>query len=53
MREALRILDDITVIELHFDTETVAIQIKIEELQAQYAETVTELAKLLMENVPS
>ncbi len=47
MRQALVILNDISALERNFN-EDVLINLKIERLQEQYAETVTELAKLLM-----
>lgn len=50
MRKALRILDDITTIERNFDVETVAINIKIDNLQSDYAHTMTELTMLMMPN---
>jgi hypothetical protein len=53
MKDAIRYYDDIRAIQRNFNIEDAIIQLKIEILQQQYAETVTELAKLLMETIPS
>ncbi len=48
MQQAIRYYEDIKAIERNFDKEDVMVNLKIELLQDKYAETVTELAKLLM-----
>lgn len=53
MQQAIQHYEDIKAIERSFNTEDVFVQLKIEILQQQYAETVTEIAKLLMETVKS
>ena len=53
MRRALRYLDDIEAIKRIFNSEEVAINIKIDDLQSSYAHTMTELVMaLLNENKP-
>ncbi len=51
MQQAIRYYEDIKAIERNFNRHEPLITLKIEILQQQYAETVTELAKLLMEGV--
>lgn len=51
MQQAIRYYEDIKAIERNFLVEDAIIQLKIEILQQQYAQTVTELAKLLMETI--
>ncbi len=53
MQQAIRYYEDIKSIERNFNTEDVLVQLKITLLAEKYAETVTELAKLLMETIPS
>ncbi len=52
MQQAIRYYEDIKAIERSFDTSDPLVQLKIGSLAEKYAETVTELAKLLMETIP-
>jgi len=51
MQQAIIYYNDIATLKCYFGTNDPLVNVKIEMLQKQYAETVTELAKLLMEAV--
>jgi hypothetical protein len=52
MQQAIKYYEDIKTIERNFSTDDPLVQLKITLLAEKYAETVTELAKLLMETIP-